>query len=355
RRLAAGLLGLGAAVALAGPWRLRWRDDIRDLQVPAPGLEANDRALRALFGDGGEHAVYITQGPSAAEAREALGRFLAWHAARFPGISVASAGELLPSPADWRAAQGGAGMEGFAGELRAALARHHFDPGAFAPFFADFGAWRGRAPASGYGAFVRDFAARLEGPAALAIGSQPAATWFVSVAGGPESADPPASTATVNARELESLNRLFVRYRHSALRLSLLGLVLVGLSVLAIYGVRQGLAIFAIPSGSCLFAFGLLGLLGHPINLFHLLGAFLGVCLAHNYAIFTWENAARGEVPPPSIRLSAACTIASFGILGTSGIPVVAALGTTVALVVATALAAVELVPLARRRSLAAA
>jgi len=101
--------------------------------------------------------------------------------------------------------------------------------------------------------------------------------------------------------------------------------------------------------GSCLFAFGLLGLTGETLNLFHLLGAFLGVCLSHNYAIFTAENAARGEEQPPSIRLSAFTTAASFGILAFSEIPVVKALGTTVALIVVTALVAVELLPLARR------
>jgi predicted exporter len=81
------------------------------------------------------------------------------------------------------------------------------------------------------------------------------------------------------------------------------------------------------------------------MNLFHLLGAFLGVCLSHNYAIFSAENAARGETPPPSIRLSALCTAVSFGVLALSHIPVVAALGSTVALIVLTALVAVELEP----------
>ena len=78
---------------------------------------------------------------------------------------------------------------------------------------------------------------------------------------------------------------------------------------------------------------GLLGWLGHPLNLFHLLGAFLGVCLSHNYAIFSAENSDRNEPPPPSIRLSALCTAASFGVLAFSHIPVVSALGTIVCLI----------------------
>ena len=74
------------------------------------------------------------------------------------------------------------------------------------------------------------------------------------------------------------------------------------------------------------------------------------MCLSHNYAIFTAENAARGDEPPPSIRLSALTTAASFGVLALSSIPVVSALGTMVALIVTTALAGVELEPMARRR-----
>ena len=98
----------------------------------------------------------------------------------------------------------------------------------------------------------------------------------------------------MSVNQLESLNDLFTRYRWSALRLSLIGLGLVILSVFAIYPPRRGLRIALIPAGSCFFVFGVLGLMGSTLNLFHLLGAFLGVCLSHNYAIFSSDNAAAG-------------------------------------------------------------
>ena len=59
--------------------------------------------------------------------------------------------------------------------------------------------------------------------------------------------------------------------------------------------------------------------------------------------IFNAENELRREQPPPSIRLSALCTAASFGVLACSSIPVVSALGLTVMLIVLTALAVIEL------------
>ena len=160
-------------------------------------------------------------------------------------------------------------------------------------------------------------------------------------------AEPPASTGTVTDNQLQNLNRLFGRYRVSALRLSSVGLAFVGASVFVLYGLRRGLRIFAIPAGACLFAFGLFGLLGLTLNLFNLLGAFLGVCLSHNYAIFSAESQGRGEEPPPSIRMSAVATASSFGVLALSRIPVVASLGATVAVIVLAALAITELSPLA--------
>ena len=99
-----------------------------------------------------------------------------------------------------------------------------------------------------------------------------------------------------------------------------------------------------VPLLACVFTFGVLGLTGKALNLFHLLGAFLALCLSLDYAIFTGDRAARGETgPPPSVRLSALNTTASFGILAFSQIPVVSGLGVTVALIVASALALVEL------------
>ncbi|HTO02552.1 MAG TPA: MMPL family transporter, partial [Opitutus sp.] len=64
---------------------------------------------------------------------------------------------------------------------------------------------------------------------------------------------------------------------------------------------------------------------------------------------FSAENSGLRGAPPVAIRLSALSTATSFGVLSFSQIPVIHALGLTVALIVLTALAAVELEPLARR------
>ena len=53
---------------------------------------------------------------------------------------------------------------------------------------------------------------------------------------------------------------------------------------------------------------------------FKFLGAFLGVCLSHNYAIFSAESQGRGEEPPPSIRMSAVAAASSLRLFGDSDI-----------------------------------
>jgi len=350
-RMLRGLWLAAVVIALAGPWLLQWRDDIRELDIPSPALRQNEEQLRALFGETGATTAYLTQGRTVAEAREHLERFLEFEAKAVPNAAAASLGLLLPTEADWRELRPRlAGLGEFDREFRAALERHGFIAESFQPFFDAWARLRAQPPDGELAGVARRLEGMLHGPLALLGNLHGPTYWFLTLVEHPEGAPPPAGLHTVGVSQLESLNGLFTRYRWSALRLSLVGLGLVIASVFAFYPWRRGIRIALIPAGSCFFVFGLLGLAGQTLNLFNLLGAFLGVCLSHNYAIFSSDNATAGTAPPPSIRLSALCTASSFGVLGFSRIPVIHALGVTVALIVITALAAVELEPLAKRR-----
>jgi predicted exporter len=348
RRAARFALLLGAAVAVLGPWRLHWRDDIRELEIPTPELKSNDARVRSLFGETEGRTVYITRGGTPAAARSSLKAFLEWHQGRYPEAATATLGYALPTEEEIGLTPGRlAGLGNFEPELRSALARHGFDPGAFRAFFEAWEADRGRATRTGYDELAGNLAGALKGPLASLIHVGHGASWFVTIAEEPPGAEPPAWTDTVTDSQLQNLNKLFGRYRVSALRLSSVGLAFVGASVFVLYGIRKGIRIFAVPAGACLFAFGVFGLAGATLNLFNLLGAFLGVCLSHNYAIFSAESQGAGEEPPPSIRMSAIATASSFGVLALSHIPVVSSLGSTVAVIVLAALAITELSPLA--------
>jgi predicted exporter len=342
------VLLLAAIVALAGPWRLRWSDDIHELQIPTPELAANDQALRTLFGDSTDRSVYLTYGATVAEARRHLEDFLADEARTSPDAGAASVGLIFPTETDWRELPARlGGLRGFSDDFRAALDRHGFRPESFEPFFTAWNRVRSHPPSGDYDGLYADFAHAAGGPLTLLYEASGPLCWFLTTMDGPE-APPPAGVSTVSVNQIQSLNRLFARYRWSALRLSLCGLGLVIASVFVIYPFRRGLRIALIPAGSCFFILGVLGLAGQTLNLFNLLGAFLGVCLSHNYAIFSSDQARTGSAPPASIRLSALCTAASFGVLAFSRIPVVHALGLTVALIVLTSLSVVELEPLGR-------
>jgi len=341
---------VACAVVALGCYQLKWRDDIRDLDISSPELRENAEQVQALFGENDSRAIYLTRGATAAQARTALDEFHAWQARAYPGSAAVSVGKLLPLPTDWTGFPPALGeLSGFEPALRAALEREGFDAVAFEPFFVQWREFLARQSVPTYDELVAGIGGVLPGPLGLMMETGPGGCWYATLSNHAPGVEPPPELKTVSLAQLESFNRLFSRYRVSAIGLSAIGLGLVGLSVVFLYGLRRGLLVFALPSGSCLFAFGLFGLAGQPMNLFHLLGAFLGVCLSHNYAIFSAENAARGEPIPPSVRLSALTTAASFGVLATSHIPVIAALGMMVTLIVLTALAVVELEPFSAR------
>lgn len=342
RLLRRGLIGAWFA-ALPGLALLTWKDDIRELEVPSAEIAREDTRLRALFGEGKNTSIFLTYGASLTEARDSLERLTGWlgsaGGARPPAFNL---GTVIPTAAEHaRATRFAREQTEFPAQLRAALAKAGFDEAGFAPFFEAFARHAAAAPSS-LDEAVGALEPQLTGPLALLLHRGAPLSWFVTVVPDAPDLAPPPEAHSVNANQLSSLNRLFSRYRRSALWLSLTGLALVGVGVLLTYGLRDGVRIFAIPCGACLGLFGLLGWLGLPLNLFHLLGAFLGVCLTHNYSIFSATSAYRHEPPPVSVRMSALTTAASFGVLALSGIPVVRALGSTVALMVVAALVLIE-------------
>lgn len=330
--------------------RVHWHDDIRELQLPTPELTANDDAIRARFGDTGDRTLYLTHAADLASARAALARFNTWHDATFPGASLASAGLLIPTAAAYEEQPRIlAGLRYFPAVLGKHLQTEGYLPEAFSPF-ADV--WRDAVfddDRPSYADLIAALQPHLNGQLGLLLDTSPDGAWLISISdhAGDEAVAPPAETATLAINQLQSLNQLFTRYRSNALHLSLAGLTLLAISVLALYGWRAGRLIFLLPAGATLVAFGVLALAGTTFNLFHLLGAFLGVCLSHDYAIFLAAARQDGAPPPASIRLSALTTATSFGVLATSAIPVVAALGQIVALIVVVAFVAVELIAVA--------
>jgi predicted exporter len=331
-------------IALPGLALLRWKDDIRELDIPSPELKRENERISALFGEANDRTVYLTYGASVAEARASLDKLEAWlHTAGNGQTRTVGLGAVVPTTeVHAQAVRFVSEHPEFAGQLRAALVAAGFDESQFTAFFEAYARHAASARATDLDASLRALQGKLIGPVGLLLHTGQPLSWFVTIARSAPTLTPPPETHTVSTDQLQSLNRIFARYRQSALWLSLTGLAIVGAGVFLSYGWRDGARIFAIPCGACLGLFGLFGWLGLPLNLFHLLGAFLGVCLTHNYSIFSATSAYRHELPPVSVRMSALTAAASFGVLALSGIPVVRALGSTVALMVIVALLVIE-------------
>jgi predicted exporter len=342
RRTLRRLVIMAWIIALPGLALIKWKDDIRDLEIPSPELKREHARITGLFGEPEGRTVYLTYGPSVAEARDSLARLEAW--LKTAGQKTEAIGLTAVVPTAGAHAAAAAFVREhpeFPARLRSELSAAGFDETEFAPFFEAY-ARHATAKAPDYETTINRLDSFLIGPVGLLLHSGRPLSWFTTLVSHAPDVSPPAETRTISASQLQTLNRLFSRYRESALWLSLTGLAIVGLGVFLSYGWRDGVRIFAIPCGACLGLFGLFGWLGQPLNLFHLLGAFLGVCLTHNYSIFSATSAYRREPPPVSVRVSALTTAASFGVLALSGIPVVRALGVTVSLMVVVALVVIE-------------
>jgi predicted exporter len=345
RRNLRRVLMAAALAALPGLAWISWKDDIRELEIPSAEIRLEDERIRALFGGQSDRTVFLTYGRDIVDARESLDRLDAWLRTADNGRTRSlSLGAVVPTPGAHAAAVAFARQNpDFPARLRAALAEAGFESDAFAPFFEAYAAHAARAAGPDLAATLTALPSKLTGPVGLLLHTDPPLSWFVTIVSNAPAELPPADASTVGSGQLVSLNRVFAQYRRSALWLSLTGLAIVGAGVFLTYGLRDGARIFAIPCGACLCIFGVFGWLGHPLNMFHLLGAFLGVCLTHNYSIFSATSALRGERPPVSVRMSAFTTAAAFGVLALSGIPVVRALGLTVSLMVLLALLVIEL------------
>jgi predicted exporter len=338
------LLALSLLV-VPGLIQVRWHDDIRELEVPTPELAQNDASIRAWFGEHPNRSAYLVRGQSLEEAREHLHQLRVWHDHQFPQHALRSLAFLWPPRHDYEQLPDlVTAARGFGASLAAELEGAGYEVATFHPFLS---AWEQfvQAEPRRHQDLVTDLHRQLPGPLRQGWGEAEGQAWILAFADHARADGPPEGVPAIELNQLRTLNRMFTRYRVDALRLASVGLLLVAASVFLLYGWRQGSRVFALPIGAGLITFGLLGWMDEPLNVFHLLGGFLGLCLSHDYAIFAASQRRDADAAPASVRLAALTTASSFGVLIFSRIPVISALGLTVTLMVLCSLAMVELWP----------
>lgn len=218
-----------------------------------------------------------------------------------------------------------------------------FEAEAFSPFFEQLRIWLSpSAPA--YDERLARIATALDGPSGFLLRGGPHG-WFFLVSA-PEDKIPvdwnPPSGA-VSTAQIGTLNQLFSKYRRTAWRLSGISLLIIAGGIILAYGFGPGAATLVLPCLAWAWGMGVLAGTASPLSLFHVLGGFLGFCVALDYGLFFRHARETGRALPRSIRASAATTLSAFGVLSFSTIPAVAALGLSVFLVVFAALLMAEI------------
>jgi predicted exporter len=150
---------------------------------------------------------------------------------------------------------------------------------------------------------------------------------------GSDSGREPASVYLLDLKH-ES-DALYDEYLHEAMRLSLGGLAAIAaLLWFALRSLKRASLVLAPLMLAVLTVAAVLALCGAELTILHLVGMLLIVAVGSNYALFfdRREGADRGgPLTVASLLIANLCTVIGFGLLSFSGVPVLEALGTTVA------------------------
>ncbi len=351
------LLGVAAAVLLWQRGDL-WRADLASLSpVPRAAIELDER-LRADLGAGDGGTLVVVQGPdlqTTLQRAEAAGQRL--EALIDQGVIAGfdSAARFLPSLATQQQRQAALpDSNTLQAALAEATAGGPLPADRLQPFVQDLAAARGAAPLTAEGLRGSPVAPlvdalllqRADGSAAALMPLQPPPA--------PSSSTSPSSTAATptldesrvrealaglpDAQVLDvgaELGSLYGRYLGEARTQALLGagavLLLMALwlrSPRRLWAVCQPLLL------APLLTLGGLAALGTPLGILHLVGLLLVVAVGSNYALFfdmLREDGSADDDTLASLLLANLTTVATFGILSLSSIPVLAAIGHVVA------------------------
>ncbi len=370
-------LALAAAAAVPGWLRLTSDDDIHLLIQRHPELARQEAVVREAIGVENSTQFFVVKGDSAEQVlqrAEALQRKLEAPIAGALLKGAQSVAQFVPS-AHQQA------------EDRERLAKRVFaDPQALTTTLVDAG-FRPDVAAAYINAFARSGNGTLTVDAWLAMPwSQPYRHLWLGQVANPGAQSPtfaaiviPTGASAVQLPSLAALAhgdagirfvdkpasvaRLFATYRIDSAWWLAGALTL----ILALFCVRYGLSAgvrVTLPVVCAVgITFAVYGYAGIPLNLFHWLALMLVLGVGANYAVFLREGCTRQHADIGGVwvgvLLSAATTLLSFGLLGTSAMPVLRSFGMTLALgiVIAVALAPLGMPPrqpkpqIARHRS----
>ena len=126
----------------------------------------------------------------------------------------------------------------------------------------------------------------------------------------------------------------FSHYRNWATVGLAIALLSAGILAIARYGMIRGLCVLGTPAGAMLVALGGAATIGITINFFTIMALFLVFAIGADYVIFFSESQKHGQQDATrfAVFLSLISSILAFGLLASSSVPVVSAIGTIMAI-----------------------
>jgi predicted exporter len=335
---------LAAVVIFARP--VRWNDDVRTLETMSPGLQSEQNDLRKLFGQNDNEHIVLTFGANLDEAFANLAKLNAalTAASTGPHDGFFNLGVLFPTSAQIRQCQEyfGAHPE-FSAALQSAL-DENFKAGVFAPFWDDWKRWLQT---------TRDDKSARTSPAQLIQGLRSVLplplqnlwndddvsgnAWLATRINPSLFAKlSPSVISAPNAPidQVETLNSALRRYRLTATQRAGVGLALIAVMVMLVYGWRRGAFMLAVPALSMMLAVAVLSALGQKLGLLHVVALLLGFCLASDYSIFLGSPGNLPRSTRRAILLASSTAFLSFCVLSFSKLEALKDICLTVTLVI---------------------
>jgi predicted exporter len=318
--------------------RLTWEDDVSELNAPLDAeWLAEDAAVRAKVGAFDTSRLIVALGTDdehALQRNDSVHALLLEEVRKGSLVGFRSLHAFLWSAElqhrNWAALRGVADLPD---AIETAFERQGFRAGAFEAFAS---AWNTEPPAPLRYADLSGSPLRmLAAPFRVDLGERIAILTFLRGVTDPESLSQSLSPlGDVHYFDQQRfVAELYGRYRRRTLQL-------LGIGGLAVFGLlliryrRPALALAAL--GPALLAgattLSVISLFGAAINLLHLLGVLLVLCMGVDYAIFLLEGRApreRAGVTLLSITIACASTCLAFGLLAASSFPALRALGVT--------------------------
>jgi len=343
-----GAAAIGALVVLAVHRDSLWDPSLASLNPIAKHDRQIDAELRAALGASDARllvAATAANAEAALEGAERIGQRLDELVAQGKLGGYESPARFLPSAAMQRARLASLPPSAeLRVRLKAALSGLPLRAERLEPFLADVDRARSSAPVTREDLGGTALDAALEG----LLFQDGAGRWTAIVGLRPQAGsrlDPAALRDAIAASGVPGvalidmraeLDRLYAGYLDRALLMALVGLLaIVALLFIALRSPARVARVMAPLAAGVLVVAAWHTLGGTRLSLLHLVGLLLVVAIGSNYALFFDRLAQRRDASTPrtlaSLALANATTVASFGVLSLSSIPVLEAIGSTVA------------------------